>query len=195
METTDNTESSVSDEPTLSFDFGKKKKKTAPKEQPSNTENIIEQNISLSEEPPYTYDELLKKIYNVIDPEKETEKERVPAPSLLREGNRRTIIVNFPIYCSAFKRSALHLSEFFYAELSCVGSIDGMGRLNLKAKLNNESARVLLKKYISNYVKCSACKSSKTSLVRINRLNTMICEECGARKTVDEIKAYRITKN
>lgn len=180
-------ESIVEEESSISFDFGKKKKKsiTIAKEAPP---------IKEDNEPPYSYDELLKNIYKVIDPEKEVEKNKVPAPNLLREGNRKTIITNFGVYCTAFKRPAVHLAEFFYAELSCVGSIDSNGRLSLKARINAENARGLLKKYISGYVKCSACKSSKTSMMRLNRLNTMICEECGAQRTVDEIKSFRVVK-
>nr|BAN66211.1 eukaryotic translation initiation factor 2, beta, putative [Babesia bovis] len=87
-------------------------------------------------------------------------------------------------------RTMDHVHQFVLAELGTEGSIAGDGQLVLKGKYGPKNIESLLRKYITEYVTCSMCKSANTTMERDSRarLFTQHCEACGANRSVNPIK-------
>ena len=81
--------------------------------------------------------------------------------------------------------------SFFLAELGTTGSIDGSERFLIRGKYPPKYVENLLRKYITEYVKCVMCNSLETELHRDaeSRLFFLNCKSCGSQRSVAPIKA------
>ena len=73
--------------------------------------------------------------------------------------------------------------------MGTTGSIDGNGRFVIRGRFQPKHIENVLRRYISEYVKCHTCKTPETDLKRENRLLFMICRKCGSKRSVTAIKA------
>eukprot|EP01115_Flamella_aegyptia_P002276 TRINITY_DN136296_c0_g1_i1.p1 TRINITY_DN136296_c0_g1~~TRINITY_DN136296_c0_g1_i1.p1 ORF type:complete len:247 (-),score=89.99 TRINITY_DN136296_c0_g1_i1:53-760(-) len=139
----------------------------------------------------YTYEELARRIFNFINTSRPEEKTvyKMKPPVVYREGNSKTVWVNFPEICKIMTRSPEHVLSFVLAEVGSTGSIDGSGRLVIKGKFQPKHIENILRNYIAEYVKCNTCKSPETHLKKENRLTFMVCEKCGSTRSVTPIKS------
>jgi len=138
----------------------------------------------------YSYEFLAKRIYDLINAsgEQETVKYTMKPPVVYREGTKKTIWVNFPEICKIMNRQPEHVLAFLLAEVGTTGSIDGNGRFVIKGRFQPKHIENILRRYISEYVKCHTCKTPETHLKRENRLLFMVCDKCGSTRTVSAIK-------
>ncbi|KZO99130.1 hypothetical protein CALVIDRAFT_544573 [Calocera viscosa TUFC12733] len=141
----------------------------------------------------YTYDELLDRFYRVLrqnNPELAGGKRRhtVPPPSVMREGNKRTIFANIVDIAKRIHRSPDHVISFLFAELGTTGSVDGSSRLVIKGRFQQKQLENVLRRYIVEYVTCKTCKSPDTLLEKENRIFFVQCESCGSRRSVSAVK-------
>lgn len=155
------------------FDFGKKKKK---------------QSIPIKEsiDPDFEYTFLIRRIFSFITANgcQEHPKYTLKPPIIYKQGSKKTIWVNFSDICKAVNRQTEHINAFILMEMCTTGSIDSNGRLILKCALNQGNIEQLLRKYISEYVKCHSCNSPETILYRDNRLCFLECNKCKSKYTV-----------
>ena len=166
------------------FDFGAKKKKiTIPTENTEPSTTVLASLETVKTD--YTYDELLDRIYSQI-----TEKEAVihiKTPIVCREGTKKTAWVNFQEVCKCMSREGDHVQQYMLAELGAKGAIDGAGRFIIAGRFQPIQIENLVKRYIAEYVKCSACRCLHTTLSKENRLFFLTCQECNSRKVVSAI--------
>ena len=109
----------------------------------------------------------------------------------MRVGSTRSAWVNFRACCAMMKRAQEHVMSFFLAELGTTGSIDGSERFLIRGKYPPKYVENLLRKYITEYVKCVMCNSLETELHRDaeSRLFFLNCKSCGSQRSVAPIKA------
>lgn len=133
------------------------------------------------------YEELLKRARDNL-PEKIFKKSRFkpPKPDTRIEGNR-TYINNWHQVVTALDRNEEHLLKFMTKELGTSASIEGQ-RAVFSGKHYHGTMKELLKRYIEEYVICPECGKPDTRLEKIDRINFLICEACGARTSVKSIK-------
>eukprot|EP00331_Platyophrya_macrostoma_P022166 CAMPEP_0176444280 /NCGR_PEP_ID=MMETSP0127-20121128/22964_1 /TAXON_ID=938130 /ORGANISM="Platyophrya macrostoma, Strain WH" /LENGTH=240 /DNA_ID=CAMNT_0017829749 /DNA_START=3 /DNA_END=725 /DNA_ORIENTATION=+ len=144
---------------------------------------------------PFTYDLLLNRIYDMLKANNPTLGEKtklvLKPPQVVKMKGKRTAWVNFGEICEKMHRPTDHVCAFMLAELGTEGSVDGE-KMILKDKQLVKNIENLLKKYITEYVTCSLCKSPNTELVRDNstRLHFMKCNNCKSdTRSVATIKA------
>lgn len=146
--------------------------------------------------PIYSYDALLHRVHTIIE-------ERNPAlgttkgstiklrpPQVERVGSKKVGFTNFAEICELIHRSQDHVFQFFLAELGTTGSITADQQLVLRGRYTQRHVESLLRKYISEYVQCEMCRSTKTEFNRDSstRLYQFECLNCGATKTVHSIR-------
>ncbi len=142
----------------------------------------------------YTYQFLLDRIYGLIktfNPDfVEKTKVNIPVPIVNRVGSSRSVWVNFADICNSLNRPTDHLFQFILSELGCEGSLGGENQFLLKNKYNNKHIESLLKKYVHDYVQCTNCKSTKTTMKKDNstRMQVLVCSNCKSEKTVSAIR-------
>jgi len=157
-----------------------------------NEENKIDTEESKSSE--YTYQFLLDRIYGLIktlNPDFiEKTKVNIPVPIVNRVGTSRSVWVNFADVCNSLNRPTDHLFQFILSELGCEGSLGGENQFLLKNRYNNKHIESLLKKYVHDYVQCTNCKSTKTTMKKDNstRMQVLVCSICKSEKTVSAIR-------
>ena len=109
-------------------------------------------------------------------------------PHVTRSGTKKTLWANFPEMCKAMARSTDHVLQFVFAELGTTGSVDGAGRLVIRGRFQPKQIEKVVRHYITDYVSCRTCRSPETQLVKENRLQFLVCDTCGSRRTVSSIK-------
>ncbi|KAF9586560.1 hypothetical protein BGW38_002077 [Lunasporangiospora selenospora] len=142
----------------------------------------------------YTYNELLSRVFKILrqnNPELAGEKKRytIVPPSVMRDGNKKTVFANVADICKRMHRQPEHVIQFLFAELGTSGSIDGSQRLVIKGRFQQKQIEAVLRRYIVEYVTCKTCKSPDTLLTKENRLFFLQCESCGSTRSVSAIKS------
>lgn len=119
------------------------------------------------------------------------QRKKLKPPEVMRVGTTRSAWVNFRDCCAMMKRAQEHVMQFFLAELGTTGSIDGSERFLIRGKYPPKYVENLLRKYITEYVKCTMCNSLETELHRDaeSRLFFLSCKSCGSQRSVAPIKA------
>ena len=128
------------------------------------------------------YQELLKRAKSSLPQTQETVRWEVPRANVQVTG-KRTAIKNFMDIAKAVRRDPQHLAKFLFKELAVPGSLES-GQLVLQGKFNSEFVSKRIEDYVKEFVLCSECGKPDTQLHRQDRLWTMKCEACGAKKPV-----------
>ncbi|KAF0991839.1 LOW QUALITY PROTEIN: hypothetical protein HZS_1050 [Henneguya salminicola] len=129
-------------------------------------------------------------------------------PQLERVGTKKTRFTNFGDICKTYKRLPSHLMDFIFAELGttytldnkCSGSIDANVQLLVDFKLNNLRVFcvnifviiLIIFKIPGEFVLCHTCKSADSELKKENRLHFLVCNTCGSKCSVPNIKAVAL---
>ncbi|KAF9975609.1 hypothetical protein BGZ73_000675 [Actinomortierella ambigua] len=142
----------------------------------------------------YTYTELLSRVFKILrqnNPDLAGDKKRytIVPPSVMRDGNKKTIFANVADICKRMRRPPEHVIQFLFAELGTSGSIDGSQRLVIKGRFQQKQIEAVLRRYIVEYVTCKTCKSPDTMLDKENRLSFVVCQSCGSTRSVSAIKS------
>lgn len=102
----------------------------------------------------YTYDELLKRVFEIIlDKNPDMAAGRKPKfvmrpPQVLRVGTKKTSFANFTDICKTLHRQPKHLLDFLLAELGTSGSMDGNQQLIIKGRFQPKQIENVLRRYV-----------------------------------------------
>lgn len=173
------------DGPSSGFDGGAEEKEKRPKKEAPAWHN---------QDRMYTYEELLDRIFGMLNPDISTKKAfKMKPPVVVREGTKRVVLVNFQEIVTAMNRLPDHLLSYMLAELGTSGSTDAQGRVTFKyaGRQAQKHMESVIKQYVKEYVLCKLCKSSDTKLNKdsATRLYFMVCNSCGASRSVNPIKS------
>jgi translation initiation factor 2 subunit 2 len=163
-----------------------KKKKKTTKNKDNIITNIINENIDN-----FNYDYMLNRALNnkVSIIESKTHLKLVP-PLIEKISIKKVMFVNIKIISNIIDRDIEHLKQYILTECSTSGSFDEEKRLILKGRYDSKQIESILKKYITEYVKCTNCNNLSTKLEKdpITRLTFIICNNCKSKKSVSLIK-------
>ncbi|XP_034232275.1 eukaryotic translation initiation factor 2 subunit 2 isoform X1 [Thrips palmi] len=200
-------EDAVEDSFDYDMDFSKTKKKKKKKkdiddlvaedekEKAEEKENENENQTWGGSDRDYTYDELLKRVFEIMhdkNPEMAAGKKQkfvMRPPQVVRIGTKKTSFANFTEICKTLHRQPKHLLDFLLAELGTSGSVDGNSQLIIKGRFQQKQIENVLRRYIKEYVTCHTCRSPDTILQKDTRLFFLQCETCGSRCSVASIKS------
>lgn len=200
-------EETVEDSFDYDMDFSKTKKKKKKKkdiddlvaedekEKAEEKENENENQTWGGSDRDYTYDELLKRVFEIMhdkNPEMAAGKKQkfvMRPPQVVRIGTKKTSFANFTEICKTLHRQPKHLLDFLLAELGTSGSVDGNSQLIIKGRFQQKQIENVLRRYIKEYVTCHTCRSPDTILQKDTRLFFLQCETCGSRCSVASIKS------
>lgn len=131
------------------------------------------------------YELLLKKGMKQL-PEVIVEVSRFEVPKVKGhlQGNK-TIISNINEIIGTLRRPAAHVVKFLLKELAAPGEIKG-SFLVLGTKISASRVNEKLEEYVNKYVICPECKKPDTKLKKEGNFTFIICQACGAKKTVKE---------
>ncbi|MEM3422491.1 MAG: translation initiation factor IF-2 subunit beta [Candidatus Bilamarchaeaceae archaeon] len=133
------------------------------------------------------YEKLLDNIYSNLPERTKHSGERFEPPKFdyFIEGNK-TIIKNFKTVCEKLRRNPKLLLKFLTKELAVPGEIQGE-RMVLQRKVVGDTLEKKLMEFINKFVMCKECSRPDTNIQEVGRgMLIMICESCGARRTVKE---------
>ena len=173
---------------------GKKKKKKPTDKAESNAQDIENEDPN-NTNGAYSYDFLLKRLFNTMNTKKDNSGAFITIPNLVLGvgANDRTTWVNFAKVAEALRRSKEHLYSYVISDLSIEATLGGEGQIYFKSKqkVTERMLRNVLDKYYNDYIKCPNCKSYKTILRKdqSTRLPQIYCEVCKGEKTIQTIKS------
>ncbi|MBN2421304.1 translation initiation factor IF-2 subunit beta [Candidatus Woesearchaeota archaeon] len=132
-----------------------------------------------------TYEELLKRGIEQL-PEVVAEVSRFEIPKVVGhiQGNK-TIISNINQIIEILRRPVAHVVKFLLKELAAPGEIKG-NFLVLGTKISASKINEKIGEYVNKYVICPECKKPDTKLKKEGNFTFIICQACGAKKTVKE---------
>jgi len=136
----------------------------------------------------YTYEELVARMFGLIQRPEEKSTVKIKLPIVHKEGVKKTAWQNFPQVCQSINRPPEHVMQFVFAECASTGSVDGTGRLLIRGRFQPKHIERILRSYILEYIQCHTCKSLDTKLEKENRLLFMKCSACGSNRSVSAIK-------
>uniref|UniRef100_A0A6B2LGX1 Translation initiation factor IF2/IF5 domain-containing protein n=1 Tax=Arcella intermedia TaxID=1963864 RepID=A0A6B2LGX1_9EUKA len=155
----------------------------------------VEDDKNTGQERDYTYAELLKRIYDLLNIKGDTERVGIDPPEVGRIGSRKIGWTNFAANCNQISRKTKHVQAFVLTELGTDGSIGADGKLVIRGRYGSKQLENLLRKYILEYVMCKSCKQVNTELQKENRLTFVVCNSCGSRTSVQSIRGgYQVQK-
>lgn len=131
------------------------------------------------------YEELLRKGLKQL-PEVVVETSRFGVPKVKGhlQGNK-TIISNINEIVETLRRPIAHLVKFLLKELAAPGEIKG-NFLVLGAKVSASRINDKINEYVDKYVTCPVCKKPDTKLKKEGDFMFIVCQACGAKKTIKE---------
>ncbi len=129
-----------------------------------------------------TYKSLLQRVRNSLGESHEKSKVarlELPMPEVQWIGNK-TILRNFMEYPRTLRRDPDKVLVFLAKEMATAASLDG-DRAIFIGRRDKQSFIVLLNRYMRELVLCPVCESPDSHLEKMNRLQFLVCEACGAR--------------
>jgi translation initiation factor 2 subunit 2 len=131
------------------------------------------------------YESLLKKAKSEV-PKTAESSERFEVPKADVFTARQTSIKNFSDICKTLRREPKHLAKFLFKELAVPGSMKN-NELVLQGKIYKNVVDQRIEEYTKEFVLCKECGKPDTSMQRSDRITTIKCEACGARKPARNI--------
>jgi translation initiation factor 2 subunit 2 len=131
------------------------------------------------------YEELLKRGIKQLPPViVETSRFEVPKVMGHIQGNK-TIISNITQIADTIRRPVEHLVKFLLKELATPGEVR-KNFMILGTKMSASRINEKIEEYVKKYVICPECKKPDTKLKKESGFIFIICQACGAKKTVKE---------
>ncbi|OHT09079.1 Domain found in IF2B/IF5 family protein [Tritrichomonas foetus] len=140
----------------------------------------------------YKYDEMLSRGFRLmhnqnVEITSSSRRIALPAISITRKA-KKTIFNNFTSVCQIMKRDPEHVKQYICTEQNTDASIDGSGGLVITGRLQQTTIEKYITQYVHFYVKCPVCGSMDTKLEKNNRLLFIVCNQCTAQRSVQQIR-------
>ncbi len=134
------------------------------------------------------YEELLEKAYTELpDVLKEHSRFERPKVESIIQG-KTTFIRNLNELAKAINRDIGLVSKYLIKELGTAGTHDDQ-HLTLKGQFRESQIQDRFDAFLDEFVLCSECSRPDTKIMREERINFLICEACGARRSIGSIKS------
>lgn len=129
------------------------------------------------------YEKMLEKAKSQLG-ETTVTKERFEIPKVKGhlQGNK-TVITNFNQIASILGREPAHLLKYLQRELATPANIDGP-RLILGRRISATLINQKIESYSQTFVICPECKKPDTQLKKEDKILTLKCTACGAKRPI-----------
>jgi len=131
------------------------------------------------------YEKLLESAYKEIKvPEggKSSERFEIPKVQGMVEG-KKTIITNFGVLASHFRRAPEHFCKFLLKELAASGQIED-DRLVINIRIPSSKINQKVEQYTKEFVICKECGKPDTEIQKEDRISFLHCLACGAKHSI-----------
>ena len=146
--------------------------------------NISRINNQLDMTELYTTESLLNRFYTQVA-EKMQQSSSVSINALkVKSENKKTYISEFTKLCAELNRPQLEVMNYIRDELQASISISEKGDAVVIGMYKQHKINEKVKKYIEEHVMCSQCKSLNTEIKKIDRVHTMCCNKCSAKRSL-----------
>ena len=133
----------------------------------------------------YTTDDLVDRLYDQLNKNEIPKSNKLmmerPDVSFL---NKKTYVKNFTLICENLKRNILDVKRYFEDEVCKKTSIDASGTLLIDGRFRPKEIEKILLNYLTFYVFCKECNSSKTELIKKDRITFLKCNKCLSEKAL-----------
>lgn len=134
------------------------------------------------------YEALLDKAYNELpDVLKEHSRFEKPTVNSIVQG-KITIVRNLSDIAKSINRKTDMISKYLIKELGTSGTHDGQ-HLTMKGQFRQAQIQDRFDAFLQEFVLCAECNRPDTKILREGRINFLVCEACGARRSISSIKA------
>lgn len=134
------------------------------------------------------YEMLLDKAYKELpDVLKEHSRFEKPTVDSIIQG-KITVVKNLGDLAKAVDRDTNMVSKYLIKELGTSGTHDSQ-HLVMKGQFRQPQIQDRFDAFLDEFVLCSECKRPDTKILREDRINFLVCEACGARRSIGSIKA------
>ncbi len=130
------------------------------------------------------YIELLRRAKMSLPKSVAIERWELPRANVQISG-KRTTVRNFSEIAKTIRRDPQHIAKYIFKELAVPGSVGEA--LELQGKFTSEQINRRIEDYVKEFVLCSECGKPDTQLVKQERLWSMKCEACGAKRPVKSV--------
>jgi len=131
---------------------------------------------------------LLDKAYKELpDVLKEHSRFEKPTVDSIIQG-KITVVKNLGDLAKAVDRDTNMVSKYLIKELGTSGTHDSQ-HLVMKGQFRQPQIQDRFDAFLDEFVLCSECKRPDTKILREDRINFLVCEACGARRSIGSIKA------
>lgn len=131
----------------------------------------------------------LKQLYRQLQDKKSKKNTVIPTPIMELVGPKKSVWTNFIDICNILKRNPYHFSQYITSELGSESNMNQNNQLVIKGYFLSKSIENIIRRYISEYVSCSMCRSLDTFMERdkIIRLDFLHCYTCRASRSLNNI--------
>lgn len=134
--------------------------------------------------PEEKYLELLRRAKSSLPASKAVERWEIPR-AVVQVSGKRTTVRNFSEVAKALRRDPQHIAKYLFKELAVPGSAGET--LELQGKFGAEQINRRLEDYAKEFVLCGECGKPDTQLIKQDRLWSLKCEACGAKRPVRSV--------
>lgn len=110
----------------------------------------------------------------------------IPKAEVLIQG-AKTIFFNFYDVSNALRRDPKHMLKFFLKELA-TSYEEKDKKVIFQGRFPGSLINRKIDLYVKNFVLCSNCCKPDTKILKVDRVEILKCEACGARKAVKTLK-------
>ncbi len=134
----------------------------------------------------YSTDDLIDRLYGDLASRNEakTNQKLIMERPIVSFQNRKSFYTNFRKFCTNIGRNELDVKRFLDDELCCSSSIDSNGAMVIDGRFRSKNLEKPLSNYLTSYVICRECGSSKTELVKEDRIQFLKCNKCLSKKGI-----------
>jgi translation initiation factor 2 subunit 2 len=108
----------------------------------------------------------------------------IPKPKIKNQ-DKKTYILNFREICQKMDRAEFDVQQFFGKETGQSVSVSADGQLVIQSIIRSPKPENIMKGYIIEYVQCKMCKSTKTNIIKKNKLSILNCDICHADRALE----------
>ncbi len=109
--------------------------------------------------------------------------ERFEVPKAVVMAGKQTVIKNFSDIVKILRRDGKHMAKFLFKELAMPGSIRG-NELYLQGRVSQGLIDQRINEYVKEFVICNECGKPDSMLQKIEKVDILKCEACGARRSI-----------
>jgi translation initiation factor 2 subunit 2 len=130
------------------------------------------------------YSEMLKRARKNLPEVSREERFEIPRAEVMP--GKHTVIRNFSEIAKKFRREPRHIAKFLFRGLAVPGNLTS-SELILQGNIQPHIINQRILEYVKEFVLCNECGKPDTNMQKTDKILTLKCEACGARRSLRDI--------